>query len=217
MYNNYNQGVVTNPVNFNQPNKKISKSIIVGVIGCIIIAIGCFLDFATCLFMYEGTELFSQPINYMITEGNVKDGLFILIMTIIMLIHLLQKKGIRTFILVLIIAGILVMDTINLFSLVEDLQAEYRAMGMNYEIVCQLELAPYTIGIGIIIMICNLFLQYKELTPSNEEYLQRIGVYNNLNQNINYNQQQMYNYQPNTQNQYYNQPQNNQYPNNNQF
>ena len=207
---NYNQ---TQPMNNNNvapinsskfpPIAKDPASII-GYIGAIMLIIGSFLNFATLKLAIYGEEILSEPINYFMIDGDIKDGVFVFLLGIVALLLIHLRLNLFSLIPTILATGVLILDVTNMSSLFNDYKSLY---GNSYEITMNYGPAVFVIGIGLVLIIIHIILYFlnKNKNKSNNQSM------NNMNYNQFNNMQQ-----PMNQNMNYNQPQPmNQYPNNN--
>lgn len=187
------------------------KISIIGYIGAIIMAIGSFLDFATIKVNLEDYELLNETINYFSTNGEAKDGLFILVLAIIALCLVHFRKNLLALIPTGIGGAILLADIADMSKRIAEIKDLYNSDLFSYEIVTSYGPAVYVVAVGVILLIVHSVMYWLE-QRKNKLTLSSPPMSNGMpqptpqpmsNQGMNYNQPI---------NQY---PQNNQYPNNN--
>ena len=236
---NYNQQMNMNqPQGYNmnygyvQPNSSfkfppIAKDLpsILGYIGAFIVMIGSILPFATFKVTLNGESILDETINYFITNGKVKDGMFIFLLAIVALGLIHFRKNLFALIPTGVAGLLVIFDVTDANSRIEQLNEIYESYGswLKYNVDASFGPAPFVVAIGIILLIVHavLYITNKKKAqrpPMNNMYngMNYNQPVNNMNQNMNYKQptnNMNYNQQMNM-NQGYNQ-QVNQYPNNN--
>jgi NADH:ubiquinone oxidoreductase subunit 6 (subunit J) len=234
MNQGYNQQPMNQPTSYNmnygyiqpkQPFKfpALAKDLpsILGYIGAIIVMIGSLLTFATLKVKLNGESILDESVNYFITDGRVKDGMFIFLLAIVAvgLIHF--RKNLLSLIPTGIASILVIFDVVDANSRIEDLNKIYESYGswLEYKVDAGFGPAPFIVAVGIILLIVHavLYIVNKKKAnrpPVNNMYngMNYNQPVNNMNQNMNYNQPM--NNQMNM-NQGYSQQPMNQYPNNN--
>lgn len=170
---------------------------IIGYIGAIIMAIGCFMNFVTLEVSVEGYSSMTESVtvNYFITDGTIKDGAFVLVAAIAALLLIHFRKNLFALIPTAIGGLVLIADLVGVKDIIDSYT--YSSYFFTYNVDTQYGPAPFLIGIGIVAIIVHavLFFQNKNKTTTNNTMIQQP---NNMmpNQNMNYNNQVNYGPQP---------------------
>ena len=196
-------------------NKKRSfatdKMSLIGYAICILMVAFCFLPFATI----SGNG-YKTSTNYIYYDGNIKDGIFIVIGMVIFILCIVFNKKLKYFIPdYVVMLGVFIYDLVDVNKSIQEYNSNFNIL----DIEMKLDLGVYFLIIGFIALAVYLFLKFKNNNNNNTVQSNNYNQYNNYNQN-NYNNLQQN--QSNQMNGYNNYPTNgdannynNQYQNNN--
>ena len=135
--NNYNPQNLTNQNinnNYTAPSNNNVKAkfdfkhvfknniLLIGCVGALIAIIGCFLTFAVLKANLGDMEFVNTTVNYFFTEGEIKDGAFIAILSLVSLILICFKKSFFALISNTIASLILIADIIDINNKMQQIQ-----------------------------------------------------------------------------------------------
>ncbi|MBQ7104845.1 MAG: hypothetical protein IJN90_03215 [Bacilli bacterium] len=207
-YNNTSYSNTTITTSYQQEIKKTANKVnIIAYIGLIIIMIGTFLDFATMSITYEGSVMQSATVNYFVTEGEPKDGIFVFFLAISAMAMIYKNKNMRAMITSLIAGGIVLMDYQSMPETIAEIESEF-SFYFSYGFKVEYAYGPalYFCIAGFAILLIYFIAYFKSIGNTNTVTISA------SNQPTSYNPQMKYA----SADQYQNQPQNNQNINYNQ-
>ena len=163
MNQGYSQQPMNQPINYNmnygyvqpkQPFKfpALAKDLpsILGYIGAIIVMIGSLLTFATFKVKLNGESILDESVNYFITDGRVKDGMFIFLLAIVALGLIHFRKNLLSLIPTGIASILVIFDVVDANSRIEDLNKIYESYGswLEYKVDAGFGPAPFIVAVG---------------------------------------------------------------------
>ncbi len=130
------------------------KSLFIAFLACIaIVAVGCFLPFVT-----QKSSNFSM--NYISYDGNIKDGVYILVMCAVGVFSLFKGKHIVTMILQGISIVIFAIDTFDMLDIMKELNKYASILGDSYK--ANFGMGFYLVLIGLAGSLITVFLLWKK-------------------------------------------------------